>query len=37
MKEKGQPIYKSFRKVGRDVGNAFVFKADTVGSLLGAL
>ncbi|KAL7517964.1 hypothetical protein ACHAWX_002833 [Stephanocyclus meneghinianus] len=35
--DKGQPIYKSFRKVGRDVGNAFVFVADTVSSLLGAL
>ncbi|KAL7511208.1 hypothetical protein ACHAXN_008091 [Cyclotella atomus] len=35
--DKGQPIYKSFRKAGRDVGNAFVFVADTVGSLLGAL
>ncbi|KAL3782620.1 hypothetical protein HJC23_000002 [Cyclotella cryptica] len=35
--DKGQPIYKSFRKVGRDVGNAFVFAADTVGSLLGSL
>jgi len=35
--DKGQPIYKSFRKTGRDVGNAFVFAADTVGSLLGAL
>lgn len=35
--DQGQPIYKSFRKVGRDVGNAFVFAADTVGSLLGAL
>ncbi|KAL7541978.1 hypothetical protein ACHAXR_012169 [Thalassiosira sp. AJA248-18] len=35
--DQGQPIYKSFRKTGRDVGNAFVFVADTVGSLLGAL
>ena len=35
--DKGQPIYKSFRKAGRDVGNAFVFVADTVASLLGAL
>ena len=34
--DKGQPIYKSFRKK-RDVGNAFVFAADTVGSMLGLL
>ena len=37
MWDQGQPIYKSFRRTGRDVGNAFVFAADTVGSLLGAL
>ena len=37
MWDQGQPIYKSFRRIGRDVGNAFVFAADTVGSLLGAL
>lgn len=35
--DQGQPIYKSFRRTGRDVGNAFVFMADTVGSLLGTL
>jgi hypothetical protein len=33
----GQPIYKSFRRQGRNVGNAFVFSLDTVGSLLEAL
>jgi len=32
--DKGQPIYKSFRRTGRNVGNAFVFATDTVGSLL---
>ena len=37
MWDQGQPIYKSFSRIGRDVGNAFVFAADTVGSLLGAL
>ena len=35
--DKGQPIYKSFRKQGRNVGNAFVFAIDTLGSLLEAL
>jgi len=35
--DKGQPIYKSFRKQGRNVGNAFVFALDTLGSLLEAL
>lgn len=35
--DKGQPIYKSFRKTGRNVGNAFVFSVDTVGSLLESL
>lgn len=35
--DKGQPIYKSFRRQGRNVGNAFVFAIDTVGSLLEAL
>lgn len=35
--DQGQPIYKSFRRTGRDVGNAFVYAADTVGSLLDAL
>ena len=34
--DKGQPIFKSFRKK-RDVGNAFVFGADTVGNLLHLL
>jgi len=33
----GQPIYQSFRKTGRNVGNAFVFALDTLGSLLIAL
>ncbi|KAL7551759.1 hypothetical protein ACHAWF_014948 [Thalassiosira exigua] len=33
----GQPIFKSFRRTGRDVGNAFVFMTDTVGSVLAAL
>uniref|UniRef100_A0A7S1FXB3 Uncharacterized protein n=1 Tax=Corethron hystrix TaxID=216773 RepID=A0A7S1FXB3_9STRA len=32
--DKGQPIYKTFRKTGRNVGNAFVFSTDTLGSLL---
>jgi hypothetical protein len=35
--DKGQPIYQSFRKQGRNVGNAFVFAVDTVGSLLESL
>jgi hypothetical protein len=35
--EKGQPIYKSFRRTGRNVGNAFVFALDTVGTLLKEL
>jgi len=35
--DKGQPIYKAFRKKGRNVGNAFVFIIETVGSLLEAL
>lgn len=35
--DQGEPIYKSFRRTGQDVGNAYVFKCDTVGSLLGAL
>jgi hypothetical protein len=37
MWDQGQPIYKSFRRTGRDVGNAYVFATDTVGSLLDAL
>lgn len=32
--DKGQPIYKSFRKSGRNVGNAFVYIVDTVSSML---
>jgi len=35
--DQGAPIYKSFRRTGIDVGNAFVFATDTVGSLLDAL
>ena len=35
--DKGQPIYKSFRRQGRNVGNAFVFAIDTVASLLEQL
>jgi len=35
--DKGQPIYSSFRKLGRNVGNAFVFALDTLGSLLEIL
>eukprot|EP00978_Attheya_sp_CCMP212_P011312 scaffold27876_cov51-Attheya_sp.AAC.5 len=35
--DKGQPIYKSFRKSGRNVGNAFVFATDTLASLLESL
>ena len=35
--DRGQPIYKSFRKQGRNVGNAFVFAVDTLGSLVEAL
>jgi len=37
MWDKGQPIYKSFRRTGRNVGNAFVFATDTVASLLKVL
>ena len=32
--DKGQPIYRSFRRTGRNVGNAFIFSVDTVASLL---
>ena len=32
--DKGQPIYRSFRRTGRNVGNAFIFAVDTVASLL---
>jgi len=35
--DKGQPIYKSFRRQGRNVGNAFVFVVDTVASLLDSI
>jgi len=35
--DKGQPIYKSFRKQGRNVGNAFVFALDTLSALLEKL
>jgi len=34
---KGQPIYQSFRRTGRQIGNAFVFATDMVASLLGSL
>lgn len=35
--DKGQAIYRSFKRTGRSVGNAFVFAVDTVGSLLQRL
>lgn len=35
--ERGQPIYKSFKRKGRNVGNAYVFGLDALGSLLEAL
>lgn len=35
--ERGQPIYKSFRRKGKNVGNAYVFAIDTIGSLLELL
>lgn len=35
--DRGQPIYQAFRRTGRNIGNAFVFATDTVGSLLKAL
>jgi len=34
---KGQPIYRSFRRTGRNVGNAFIFPLDTLASLLEKL
>jgi hypothetical protein len=37
MWDQGQPIYKSFRRTGRDVGNAYIYSADTVGALLDLL
>lgn len=33
MWNKGQPIYSSFRRTGRNVGNAYIFAVDTVASL----
>ena len=35
--ENGQPIYKSFKRQGRNVGNAFVFSVDTLASILELL
>lgn len=35
--DRGQPIYKSFKRKGRNVGNAYVFGLDALGSLLEAL
>jgi hypothetical protein len=35
--DRGQPIYKSFRRQGRNVGNAYVFGVDALGSLLELL
>jgi hypothetical protein len=35
--DKGQPIYKSFKRQGRNMENAFVFPVNTVGSLLCCL
>jgi hypothetical protein len=35
--DRGQPIYKSFRRKGRNIGNAYVFVIDTLGSLLEIL
>jgi hypothetical protein len=32
--DRGQPIYKSFHRQGRNVGNAYVFALDALGSLL---
>lgn len=32
--DRGQPIYKSFRRQGRNIGNAYVFGVDALGSLL---
>lgn len=34
MWDKGQPIYKAFKKTGRNIGNAFVFAVDPVACLL---
>ena len=35
--DRGQPIYKSFKRGGRNVGNAYVFGIDALGSLLEVL
>jgi hypothetical protein len=35
--DRGQPIYKSFKRGGRNVGNAYVFGIDALGSLLDVL
>jgi hypothetical protein len=35
--DRGQPIYKSFKRGGRNVGNAYVFAIDALGSLLDVL
>lgn len=35
--DRGQPIYKKFRRQGRNIGNAYVFAVDTIGSLLEIL
>jgi hypothetical protein len=35
--DRGQPIYKSFRRKGRNIGNAYVFGVDALGSLLEML
>lgn len=32
--DRGQPIYRSFHRQGRNVGNAYVFALDALGSLL---
>lgn len=37
MFPQGEPIFKSFRRSGRDVGNAFIFAVDTVQTLLRLL
>jgi hypothetical protein len=35
--DRGQPIYKSFRRKGRNIGNAYVFSIDALASLLNNL
>ena len=35
--DRGQPIYQSFNKKGRNVGNAYVFGIDALGSVLDVL